>query len=127
PALGGDRHPRLWPAASEALVDLDEGVFHEYVEVPAQVPIGQRAELFEFAEEQAIGPGGERDEDAEARLFVQHAVEAIVGEPARGRCRIGRVALGHERASRRRSMRRTLAARSWPRPKGTPTAQPLGS
>jgi len=52
----------------------------EYLQVPAQVAVGQCAQLLQLAEGQALSMGDQRREHAQARMLVDHPVETIVGK-----------------------------------------------
>jgi hypothetical protein len=55
----------LRPAGAGVSADRDEPRGLQYLQMPAQVAIGQVAELEKLAEEQALGVGEERCENAE--------------------------------------------------------------
>ena len=57
----------------------------EHLEVPAEVAVGQRAEILQVVEEQALGVGDQRREDAQPGLLVDDPLEPVVGEPAAAR------------------------------------------
>jgi hypothetical protein len=76
----GQLHQRLRAIISRALPGLDEPAVLQLRQLPAEVSVGQRAQRFQFGEEQAFGMGGERREDAEPGAIVDLALEALLGE-----------------------------------------------
>jgi len=83
-AGGGDAADGLGAGAVVFLEEFDHLFGLEDGEVAAEVAVRERAELFEFVEEQAFGIGDERGEHAEAGALVDDAVESFVGEAAFG-------------------------------------------
>ena len=82
PAGCSDAADGLRAVAIVSADDLDHFGSFENTEVPAQVAIGKRAELFEVIECQAFGIGDERGEHTETRSLMNNAVEAFVSEAA---------------------------------------------
>jgi len=82
PPLGTEPAQRLRPAVLETLPDFDEPGLAQHVEVAAQVSVRERAQPLQLGEQDALGSRDERRHDPEPRLFVQHAVEALVREPS---------------------------------------------
>src|SRR5262249_1375876 len=82
PAGSSNATQCLRPAVLEPLPYLDEAGFFENLKVPAQVAIGEGAQLLQFAEQQTVRIDEERGQNAEPRLLVDDAVEAVVGEAA---------------------------------------------
>src|SRR5438046_889546 len=74
---------RLRPIVLEALPDLDEAGFAENLQVPAQVAVGQGAQILQIVEDQARRMRRQRGDDAQARFLMNHAVEPFIGKPAR--------------------------------------------
>ena len=66
----------------ETLLDLDDAIVLQHLEVPAQVTVGQPAELLQIAERQTLGIGDQRRQYAEPRLLVDDTIEPLVGEAA---------------------------------------------
>jgi len=80
-AADGERAILVMP-----LDDLDEAGILEDSKVAAQISIGERAELLEIVEGQSLGIGDQRRQHTQARVLMDHTVQAFVGEPAlRGR------------------------------------------
>ena len=69
----------LRPAAFGAAPGFDQPGLLQYVDVTAQVAVGERAEAFQLGEDRSLGPRHERRHDPEPRLFVKDAVEPFVG------------------------------------------------
>jgi len=83
-AGGGEFAPGLGAVVLEAFFDFDDVGFLKDGDVAAEVSVGEGAEVFEVVEGKAVGMRGERGDDAEARLFVDDAVDAVVGEAGFG-------------------------------------------
>ena len=107
----GEGDARLGTGGRQGAVDLDQTGFVKNVKVPAEVAVGQRAQLFQLGEEQSLRLRGQGHEDAGAGLLVQDAVEAVVAEPARG---IGRGNIAHGSISRKPEAESENAGRQQP-------------
>ena len=82
-AAGGcDAADGLRAIAIVASDDFDHFGFFEYAEMAAEIAVSECAELLEIVEGQAFGIRDERGEHAEARAFVDDAIEAFVGKAA---------------------------------------------
>src|SRR5262249_48033349 len=68
------------PLAVERLGDLDQASLFQDLQMAAEIPVGERAELLQVREGETFGMRHQRGENAEARLLVDDAVEARVGE-----------------------------------------------
>src|SRR5882672_9803321 len=66
--------------ALERLDDFDHLRFLKHLQVTAQIAVGQPAQLLQIGECQALRMDDERRQDAEPRLLMDHAVEALIGE-----------------------------------------------
>src|SRR4051794_37243978 len=78
------------PVAFVALAYLNEPGFLQHLEVPAEVAVGEPAELLEISERQSLRMRRQRGQQAEPRLLMDHPIEAIIGER-----RMARVSLRH--------------------------------
>src|SRR2546428_7801831 len=54
------------------------------MQVPAQVTVGQRTQLFQLAERQTLSMRDQRCQHAEARMLVNYAVQPVVGKRSAG-------------------------------------------
>ena len=81
-ADGGEFAPGMGAVVLEGFFDFDEAGFLQDGEVAAEVAVGEGAEVLEVAEDEAGGVGGEGGDDAESGLFVDDAVDAVVGVAA---------------------------------------------
>src|SRR5262249_48517580 len=80
--LGGDPADGLRPVVIVTLLDLDQPGVLEHLQMPAEVAVGQPAQLLQVAEHQALGMADQRGEHAQARLLVNDTVEPRIGEAA---------------------------------------------
>src|SRR3984957_14302095 len=71
---------RMRSVALITLGDLDQPGFLQHLEVPAEVAVGETAELLEIGEGQSLGVGDQRGEHAEPGLLVNDPVKSFVGE-----------------------------------------------
>src|SRR6201998_2292283 len=78
----GDAACGLRAIAVVAAHDFDHFCFFENAEMSAEIAVSECAELLEIVEGEAFGVGDKRSEHAEARAFVDDAIEAFVCEAA---------------------------------------------
>src|SRR5262245_5580091 len=78
--FAGDPTHRLRSIAVETLDDLDQAGVVQHLQMPGEIAVGQAAQVLEVAEQQTLGVGGERRENAQAGFLMDHAIEALVGE-----------------------------------------------
>ena len=63
-------------------LESDQPRIDELFQVPIEIPVGQIAELFQFAEGESFGCAGQTGHQSESGLFVKHAIETLVGVSA---------------------------------------------
>ena len=62
--------------------NLDHLSFFQNTQMPAQIAIRKRAQLFEIVERQSFRICNQRGKDAEASAFVDHPIQPFVGKAA---------------------------------------------
>src|SRR3954452_19924866 len=74
------------PAAFITLAYFDQSGFLQHLEVPAEIAVGEPAELLEISERQSLRMRRQRGQQAEPRLLMDHPIEAVIGK--RGTARV---------------------------------------
>lgn len=77
---GGEPAEGMGPVVAEAFPDLDDACVVEYLQMPAEVAVGQGTEFFQIVEQQAFGVSEKGSQDAEASLFMEQPIEAVISE-----------------------------------------------
>jgi hypothetical protein len=66
--------------AVEAFPDFDDTGSVQDLEMPAQIAVGQAAQLLQIGKETSVTAGQQRRQDPESRAFVERAIETFVRE-----------------------------------------------
>src|SRR5580704_5017741 len=80
----GNAAKRLRAVILDALRDCDQPCVFEYLQMPVEIAVGQRTQLFQVAEQQSSRMSDQRREHAQAGAFVNDAVQPVVGESGNG-------------------------------------------
>src|SRR2546421_1363343 len=68
------------PVALVALGHFDETGLLQHLQVPAQIAVGQAAQLLEIRKAQALWMRHQRGQQSQPRLLVNDAVESVIGK-----------------------------------------------
>lgn len=75
----GEAAQRLRTLVLNPLPDFHQPGLLQRLQMPAQISVGQRAEILQVAKEQTAGMRRQRRQNPEPGLFVDRTIEAIVG------------------------------------------------
>ena len=64
------------------LPDLQQTLFLQHLEMPAEVAVSQGAQVLEVGEDQSLGMRDEGSQDAQPGLLVEDPLETFIREPA---------------------------------------------